>query len=134
MKFIITESQYKLIGRTGLFEGEIISELERTWSDSEYEDQYERLKGGMIKIVKKMMVSYFGDEEVIYIYGKDKKRLMSYYKTGNELYYDRSISKIMETILPHPMWLVHGKYIMSDVFESFFPDHKVKRCYSANMS
>lgn len=134
MKYIISESQYNLIKQIDLFEDNIISELDRTWIDSEYDEQYDKIKDGVIKIIKKMMKSYFQDDERIDVYGKDKKRLMSYFKNKRELFFDRSISNIMENILPHPMWLVHGKYIMSDIFESFFPDYEIKSCRSANMS
>ena len=91
--------------------------------DSEYEEQYERIKKGIIRSIKKMMTSY----------GENEKILMSYLKQSRELYYDRSISDIMENTLPHPIWFVNGKYIMSEVFESFFPNKQVKRCSSANI-
>jgi len=115
-------------------ETNIISELDRNWMDSEYEEQYERIKGGIIRSVKKMMKSYNENDDRINIYGENKKRLISYNKKSRELYYDRSISDIMENTLPHPIWYVNGKYIMSEVFESFFPDKIVKSCHSANMT
>jgi hypothetical protein len=112
----------------------VISELDRNWMDSEYEEQYERIKSGIIRSVKKMMKSYNENDDRINIYGENKKRLISYNKKSRELYYDRYISDIMENTLPHPIWYVNGKYIMSEVFESFFPDKIVKSCYSANMT
>lgn len=116
-----------------LNESNVISELDRNWMDSEYEGQYERIKGGIIRSIKKMMISYGENERVINVYDENKKILMSYLKQSRELYYDRSISDIMENTLPHPIWFVNGKYIMSEVFESFFPNKQVKRCSSANI-
>lgn len=112
----------------------IINELDRNWMDSEHDEKYEKIKGGIIKGVKRMMKSYGENEDRIIIYGENKKRLMNYNKKNGELFYDRSIDDVMEKILPHPIWYVNGKYVISDVFESYFPDKTVKRCVSANMS
>lgn len=111
-----------------------INELDRDWMDDEHDEKYEKIKGGIIKGVKRMMKSYGENEDRINIYGENKKRLMSYNKNIGELFYDRSIDDVMEKILPHPIWYVNGKYVISDVFESYFPDKTVKRCVSANMS
>jgi hypothetical protein len=116
-----------------LGESSMISELDRHRTDSEYEEQYERIKGGIIKSIKKMMKSYGENDDRIIVYGDNKQKLMSYLKKSRELYYDRSISDIMENTLPHPIWFVNGRYIMSEVFESFFPHKQVKRCSSANI-
>jgi hypothetical protein len=111
----------------------VISELERDWMDSEYEDQYERIKKGIIKSVKNMMKSFGENERSIIVYGENKKMLMSYTKNNGALWYDRSIDEIMGNILPHPIWMVNKKYVMIEVFESYFPDKMVKTCRSAHI-
>ena len=56
MKYIITESQLKLI-----------SELERDWRDFEYEEQYNKVKGKIIPYIVDQFDSYDDENNRIYI-------------------------------------------------------------------
>ena len=58
MKYIITESQLKLI-----------SELERDWRDFEYEEQYNKVKGKIIPYIVDQFDSYDDENNRIYICG-----------------------------------------------------------------
>ena len=122
MKYIITESQHKLI-----------SELERTWRDIEYTEQYERLKPKMVRYFESLVDSYSEYSDAFVLLDSDRKKVMIYMKPSGELYYNRDLDNLYNELFPHPIWLVHGKYIMSDVFNEYFPDYEVKSVKSANM-
>jgi len=120
MKYLITESQLKLI-----------SELERNWRDFEYEEQYHKIKGRIIPYIIDMISSYNDDNYDIDFYDSEGNVIMRWYK--NSLYYDYSLDDFLGEMLPHPLWFVHGKYIMSDVFKHFYPDLEVKSVQGAHV-
>jgi hypothetical protein len=123
MKYIITESQHKLI-----------SELERTWRDSEYTEQYERLKPKMVRYFENLVDSHSENDLRLNLFDSDLNAVMVYNKPSGDLYYNRNFDDIYGTAFPHPIWLVHGKFIMSDVFNEFFPDYEVKSVRSITLS
>ena len=120
MKYLITESQLNLI-----------SELERNWRDFEYEEQYNKLKPLMVPYVINMIGSYDDDNDIIDFHDS-KGNVIMRFKKGT-LYCDKDFESIFEEHFPHPLWFVHGKYIMSDVFNYFYPDYEVKNVQSAHV-
>ena len=124
MKYLITESQFQLI-----------SELERTWRDSEYKEQYERIKNKLIPYFLNKVDSYDdSDNRRITLFDSDNKLILVFYTGSGELFYNRELDELYYKLLPHPLWLVHGKYIMSDIFEQLFPDYKVLSARSVGFS
>ena len=123
MKYIITESQYKLI-----------TELERDWRTREYAEQYEKLKHRLVPYFEKLVDSYDENDFDIYLFDSDNKILVSYIKKSGELYYSRHLDKLYEEVFPHPIWLVHSDFILSDVFNIYFPDYEVKSVKSVIFS
>lgn len=123
MKYLITESQFQLI-----------SELERTWRDFEYEEQYEKIKNKLIPYFVNKVESYDDNVNRITLFDSDNKLILVFYTGSGELFYNRELDKLYYKLLPHPLWLVHGKYIMSDVFEQLFPDYKVLSAKSVGFS
>ena len=123
MKFVITESQFQLI-----------SELERTWRDFEYKEQYERIKNKLIPYFVNKVESYDDNVNRITLFDSDNKLILVFYTGSGELFYNRELDELYYKLLPHPLWLVHGKYIMSDVFEQLFPDYKVLSSRSVGFS
>jgi len=126
MKYLITESQFKLI-----------SELERDWRDSEYKEHYLKVKDNIIKSISKKIEGYDEDEDRIYLVDSNGKIMIifSKYKStenSGEIYYSSTIFDDMLRFLPHPWWLRHGKYIISDIFSSFFPEKEVKAVRTAS--
>ena len=115
MKYLITESQYKLI-----------TELERDWRTREYAEQYEKLKHKLVPYFEKLVDSYDENELRIVLFDSERKIMMSYMKKSGELYYSRNLDNLYEEIFPHPIWLVHSDFILSDVFNIYFPDYEVK--------
>ena len=126
MKYIITESQLKLI-----------SELERDWRDFEYEEQYNKVKDKIIHYIVDQFDSYDDENNRIYISNSTGEVICVFviYEDGmtGELYYSRDFGDLLEKILPHPFWYVHGKYLMSDAFNVVFPDYKVFDVRNANI-
>ena len=123
MKYIITESQYKLI-----------SELDRHWMDLEYLEQYEKLKNKVIPHFEKLIDGYSRNKSHITLYDSDDAPIMRYNKKSGELFYDRSLDNTYNEILPHPFWMVNGKYIMAEVFENIIKGYEVKGVQSAHIS
>jgi hypothetical protein len=127
MKYIITESQLKLI-----------SELERDWRDFEYEEQYNKVKDKIIPYIVDQFDSYDDENNRIYISNSNGEVICVFviYEDGmtGELYYSRDFGDLLEKILPHPFWYVHGKYLMSDAFNVVFPDYKVFDVRSSHIS
>ena len=123
MKYIITESQYKLI-----------TELERTWRNVEYAEQYEKLKHKLVPYFEKLVDSYDESEFRIGLYDSEGKLIMMYIKQSGELYYSRQLDNIYGEAFPHPIWQVHGDFILSDVFNEYFTDYEVKSVKSVTLS
>ncbi len=120
MKYLITESQFKLL-----------SELERNWRDFKYEGQYLELKDRLVPLIIDKIESYDENEDRIYLFNSKGETMIIFSKykdpdNSGEIFYSSDITKNMERRLPHPLWSVHGKYIISDVFNYFFPDKEVK--------
>jgi hypothetical protein len=120
MKYLITETQFKLL-----------SELERNWRDFEYEGQYLELKDRLIPLITDKIESYDENEDRIYLFNSKGETMIIFSKykdpdNSGEIFYSSDITKNMELRLPHPLWPIHGKYIISDVFNYFFPDKEVK--------
>lgn len=110
-----------------------ITELDRTWRDQEYEKEYNRIKNKISKPVENMIESYFEDDDFISLYDTEEKRIITYYKKTQELYFNRDIADYMSEVLPLYLWARHGQYIISDLFEENFPEYKVKTVTAAGM-
>ena len=110
-----------------------ITELDRTWRDQEYDKEYNRIKNKISKPVENMIESYFEDDDFISLYDTEEKRIMTYYKKTQELYFNRDIADYMSEVLPLYLWARHGQYIISDLFEENFPEYKVKTVTAAGM-
>jgi len=124
MKYIITESQYKLISE----------KVERNWRDKEYENQYSKLSNKLIPLVSNMIKTYSEDDDnKITLFGSDGKILILFkpyrysdkISRNGEIYYSRELDKLFESFLPHPLWLIHGKYIIQDIYNLYFPENNV---------
>lgn len=124
MKYIITESQLNLI-----------SELERDWRDFEYEDQYNKFKGKIVPYIVNKIHSYNDEDNIIDLYDSDGEIIIRFipYNRNGSLYYNRDFDKNLEKLFPHPIWMIHGKYIMSDVFNHFYPEYNVMSSQSSVM-
>lgn len=112
---------------------EPLNEIERDWRDKDYEEQYSKIGDKFVNSISEMIDSYYEDDNVVNLYNSEEVRLMSYYKKNNELFYNSDINKLIDNLIPMFIWARHGKYVISDVFESFFPDYKVRDVIAAGM-
>jgi hypothetical protein len=120
MKIIITENQ--------------LNELERDWMGQDSEEQYTRLKESLVNRVKDMIKGYGENEKGIDLYDSEEELLIVYLKSSGEVYYSSKLYDLMTSILPHPIWYRHGKYVIADVFESYFPDYRVRRVSTSSFA
>lgn len=132
MKYIITESQYKLISE----------KIERTWRDKEYEHQYPKLSSKLIPLISNMVKSYSEyDDHKIALKDSDNNILILFLpyrfsdkvSKNGEIYYNNKLDDMFGEMLPHPLWLIHGKYIIQDVYNSYFPDANIMDIKSTQM-
>jgi hypothetical protein len=91
--------------------------------DFQYEEQYNELRDKLVPY------------NIIDLYDSDGEIIIRFvpYSSNGSLYYNRDLDKKLEKLFPHPIWMIHGKYIMSDVFNYFYPDYNVMSSQSANM-
>jgi len=120
MRIIVTENQ--------------LNELERDWMGQDSEEQYTRLKESLVNRVKDMIKGYGENEKKIDLYDSNEELLIVYLKSSGEVYYSSTLYDLMTSILPHPIWYRHGKYVIADVFESYFPDYRVRRVNTASFA
>lgn len=111
-----------------------INEIERDWRDKEYSEQYSKIGKKFVDFISKSVTSYREDDESISLYDENDKRLMSFYKSSGELFYNSDMSRFMTDVIPVFIWARHDKYIMSDVFEELFPDYTVRSVIPAGMN
>lgn len=132
MKYIITESQYKLISE----------KIERTWRDREYEHQYPKLSSKLIPLISNMVKSYSEyDDHKIALKDSDNNILILFLpyrfsdkvSKNGEIYYNNKLDDMFGEMLPHPLWLIHGKYILQDIYNSYFPDANIMDVKSVQM-
>jgi uncharacterized membrane-anchored protein YjiN (DUF445 family) len=110
-----------------------ITELDRTWRDQKYEKEYNRIKNKISKPVENMIESYFEDDDFMDMYDTEEKRIITYNKKTQVLYYNRDIADYMSDVLPSYLWARHGQHLISDLFEEYFPEYKVKTVTAAGM-
>ena len=111
----------------------LLVEYDRRSYDKQYENEYEKLKPGFIKYFNHIIDYYFENDELVNLYDKDEKRLLTYMKRSQELYYNFDINKFMNEFIPSYLWARHDKYVISDVFNLYF-DYPVKYVTPAGMN
>jgi len=124
MKIIITEDQLKLINE----------EYKRDRWSEEYNDEYPKYKKLLIKILKQDVTSYGKvPNDSIYLMDKDRNGLFVYRIPSKTLYYDYSVDREMEDIIPHHIMSRHLKNAVYDYFKGLFPDVEIKEVSGANI-
>lgn len=112
-----------------------ITEIERDWRTREYEDEYPKLRDKMVPFIMKFIKSYYKGDGVINLYNGEDERIITFKDFGNgngELYFENGFGDMLGNMLPHPLWYVHGKFLIQDVFKEYFPNKNIKRVTSAN--
>jgi len=98
--------------------------------DFEYEEQYNKIKDKLVPYIVDMIDSYDEMETFNRIVFMDSSNnpvmlYVGYDEKNGEIYMDGDFNDEMYKIFPHPIWSIHGKYIMADVFNYFYPDLNV---------
>lgn len=124
MKIIITEEQLNLINEV----------YTRDRWDAEYADEYPKYKNMFIKTLKKDVTSWGEAHESIYLIGEDGNALFAYRKGSKTLYYDYSIDREMEEVIPYHIISRHIKNAVYDFFKGLFPDVEIKEVSGANIA
>jgi len=123
MKIIITEHQLHLINE----------DYKRDRFDAEYSDEYPKYKKLFIKMLKQD-VKYYGEAHgSIYLMNDKKEPLFAYRKGSKTLYYDYSVDREMEDMIPHHIMSRHLKNAAYDYFKGLFPDVEIKEVNGANI-
>ena len=123
MKIIITEDQLHLINE----------DYKRDRFDDEYSDEYPKYKKLFIKMLKQDVKSWSEAQGSIYLMSDNKELLFVYIKGSKTLYYDYSLDREMEDMIPHHIISRHLKNAIYDYFKGLFPDVEIKEVNGANI-
>ena len=123
MKIIITEDQLHLINENYV----------RDRFDAEYRDEYPKYKKLFIKMLKQDVTSYGEAHESIYLMNDKKEPLFVYRRKSKTLYYDYSVDREMEDMIPSHIISRHLKHAVYDYFKGLFPDVEIKEVNGANI-
>ena len=124
MKIIITEDQLHLINE----------DYKRDRFDDEYSDEYPKYKKLFIKMLKQDVKSWSEAQGSIYLMSDNKELLFVYIKGSKTLYYDYSLDREMEDMIPHHIISRHLKNAIYDYFKGLYPDVEIKEVNGANIS
>lgn len=123
MKIIISESQLNLISEN----------YKRDRWDAEYRDEYPKYKKLFIKMLKQDVSSWGKAHESIYLMNANKEPLFVYREKSKTLYYDYSVDREMEDMIPTHIVSRHLKNAVYDYFKGLFPDVEIKEVNGANI-
>lgn len=123
MKIIITEEQYNLINET----------YKRDRWDAEYSDEYPKYKKLFIKMLKQDVASWGELPGSIYLMNNEGNGLFVYRRPSKTLYYDYSVDREMEDMIPYHIVSRHIKNAVYDYFKGLFPDVEIKEVSGANI-
>jgi len=123
MKIIITEHQFTLINE----------DYKRDRWDAEYGDEYPKYKKLFIKMLKQDVTSWGEAHGSIYLMNDKKDALFAYRKGSKTLYYDYSVDREMEDVIPNHIISRHLKNATYDYFKGLFPDVEIKEVTGANI-
>jgi hypothetical protein len=123
MKFLITQEQFDLLNEV----------YRRDRFDAEYSDEYPKYKSMFIKTLKKDVTSWGEYSLSIYLMNKSGGPLFVYRRPSKTLYYDYSIDREMEEVIPSHIVSRHLKNAVYDYFKGLFPDVEIKEVNGANI-
>ena len=123
MKIIITKDQFNLINEN----------YRRDRWDAEYGDEYPKYKKLFIKMLKQDIASWGEVHNSIYLMDKEGNGLFVYRRPSKTLYYDYSVDREMEDMIPYHIVSRHIKNAVYDYFKGLFPDVEIKEVSGANI-
>jgi hypothetical protein len=123
MKIIITEEQLGLLNET----------YRRDRFDAEYADEYPKFKNMFLKTISKDVKSWGDYSLSIYLMNESGSPLFVYRRPSRTLYYDYSIDREMDEVIPSHIVSRHLKNAVYDYFKGLFPDLEIKEVNGANI-
>lgn len=123
MKIIITEDQLKLINE----------DYKRDRWDAEYSDEYPKYKKLFIKMLKQDVDSSYQGHGSIQLKNENGESLFVYMMFSKTLYYNYSVDREMEDMIPYHIVSRHIKNAVYDYFKGLFPDVEIKEVSGANI-
>lgn len=123
MKIIISQDQLHLIKE----------EYRRDRFDAEYSEEYPEYKSLFISMLKQDVASWGKAHNSIYLMSEDKEPLFVYREGSKTLYYDYSVDRQMEDVIPSHIISRHMKNAVYDYFKELFPDLEIKEVSGANI-
>lgn len=123
MKIIITEEQLGLLSET----------YRRDRWDAEYDKEYPKYKKMFLKSISKDVRSWGERTGSIYLMNENGGPLFVYRGPSKNLYYDYSIDREMEDLIPTHIVSRHLKNAVYDYFIGLFPDVEIKEVNGANI-
>jgi hypothetical protein len=123
MKIIITEEQLGLLNET----------YRRDRFDAEYADEYPKFKNMFLKTISKDVKSWGDYSLSIYLMNESGSPLFVYRRPSRTLYYDYSIDREMDEVIPSHIVSRHLKNAVYDYFKGLFPDVEIKEVNGANI-
>ena len=123
MKIIISQGQLDLLNES----------YRRDRWDSEYSEEYPEYKSLFISMLKQDVASWGKAHNSIYLMSEDKEPLFVYREGSKTLYYDYSVDRQMEDVIPPHIVSRHMKNAVYDYFKGLFPDLEVKEVHGANI-
>jgi len=123
MKIIITEEQLELLNEA----------YRRDRFDAEYADEYPKFKKMFLKTISKDVKSWGDYSLSIYLMNESGSPLFVYRRPSKTLYYDYSIDREMEEVIPSHIISRHLKNAVYDYFKGLFPDVEIKEVSGANI-
>ena len=123
MKFLITQEQFDLLNEVYM----------RDRFDVKYVDEYSKYKKMFLKTISKDVKSWGEAHNSIYLIGSGGQALFAYRKGSKSLYYDYSVDREMEDMIPTHIVSRHIKNAVYDYFKGLFPDVEIKDVSGANI-
>jgi hypothetical protein len=123
MKIIISQDQLDLLNET----------YKRDRFDAEYSDEYPEYKTLFISMLKQDVASWGKAHGSIYLMNENKDPLFVYREGSKTLYYDYSVDREMEDVIPYHIISRHMKNAVYDYFTGLFPDLEIKEVSGANI-
>ena len=123
MKIIITEEQLELLNEA----------YRRDRFDAEYADEYPKFKNMFLKTISKDVKSWGDYSLSIYLMNESGSPLFVYRRPSRTLYYDYSIDREMDEVIPSHIVSRHLKNAVYDYFKGLFPDLEIKEVNGANI-
>jgi len=123
MKIIINEHQLILLSET----------FKRNRWDAEYADEYPKYKNMFINMLKQGVKSWGEAHNSIYLMDSEGQPLFVYRKNSKDLYYDYSVDREMEEVIPYHIVSRHLRNAVYDYFNGLFPDLEIKDVSGANI-